>query len=68
MQDYYGRFEEAFVREGVEFTEACLEGTALPFGLGSAVLALEIGTALQESLRTGRKIEFGVDGRRLSGS
>ncbi|KAE9990488.1 hypothetical protein Vi05172_g7885 [Venturia inaequalis] len=68
VQDYYGRFEEAFVREGVEFTEACLEGTALPFGLGSAVLALEIGTALQESLRTGRKIEFGVDGRRLSGS
>lgn len=67
VQDYYGRFEEAFVREGVEFTDACLEGGELPFGLGSAVEALEIGVALQESLRTGRKIEFGVDGGRISG-
>ncbi|QDS74073.1 hypothetical protein FKW77_009466 [Venturia effusa] len=66
VQDYYGRFEEAFVREGIEFTDACLDGTELPFGLGSAVMALEIGVALQESLRTGRKIEFGEDGKRIS--
>jgi myo-inositol 2-dehydrogenase/D-chiro-inositol 1-dehydrogenase len=64
-QDYYGRFEEAFVREGVEFTDCCLDNTPLPFGLGSAVQALEIGVALQESLRTGRKIEFGEDGERV---
>lgn len=68
VQDYYGRFEEAFVREGVEFTDACLHDRPLPFGLGSAVQALEIGVALQESLRTGRKIEYGVDGKRVSSS
>lgn len=65
VQDYYGRFEEAFVKEGVEFTECCLDDKPLPFGLGSAVKALEIGVALQESLRTGRKIEFGVGGERV---
>lgn len=64
VQDYYGRFEEAFVREGVEFTGSCLDDTPLPFGLESAVQALEIGVALQESLRTGKKIEFGEDGKR----
>lgn len=65
VQDYYGRFEEAFVTEGKEFVDSCLDNTALPFGLESAVQALEIGVALQESLRTGRKIEFGVDGVRV---
>lgn len=65
VQDYYGRFEEAFVTEGREFVDCCLDDTALPFGLGSAVQALEIGVALQESLRTGRKIEFGEDGKEV---
>lgn len=65
VQDYYGRFEEAFVREGVEFTDSCLDDTPLPFGLESAIQALEIGVALQESLRTGKKIEFEEDGKRI---
>jgi myo-inositol 2-dehydrogenase / D-chiro-inositol 1-dehydrogenase len=64
-QDYFGRFEEAFVREGVEWTDCCLEDKTLPFGLGSAVRALEIGVALQESLRSGKKIEFTEGGERV---
>jgi len=66
-QDYYGRFQEAFVQEANEFTACCLDDGELPFRLESAVKALQIGVALQESLRTGRKIEFDEQGRRADG-
>jgi myo-inositol 2-dehydrogenase/D-chiro-inositol 1-dehydrogenase len=62
---YYGRFEEAFVTEANEFTECCLDGKRLPFRLQGAVEAVRIGCALQESLRTGRKIWFDETGRRV---
>jgi len=64
--DYYGRFREAFVTEANEFTEACLEDLKLPFKLTGAVQAVKIGAALQESLRSGKKIEFDETGRRLT--
>ncbi|PNS21172.1 hypothetical protein CAC42_3510 [Sphaceloma murrayae] len=63
--DYYGRFAEAFVTEANEFTTACLDGTELPFRLSGAVRAVEIGVALQESLRTGRKLWFDETGERV---
>ncbi|KAL9109910.1 MAG: hypothetical protein Q9227_005433 [Pyrenula ochraceoflavens] len=63
--DYYGRFEHAFVTEANEFTAACLDGTELPFRLSGAVQAVEIGCALQESLRSGEKIFFDESGRRM---
>jgi myo-inositol 2-dehydrogenase / D-chiro-inositol 1-dehydrogenase len=53
---YYGRFEQAFVGEANEFTAACLDGTNSPFKLSGAVQAVKIGCALQESLRSGKKI------------
>ncbi|KAK3697292.1 hypothetical protein LTR37_017525 [Vermiconidia calcicola] len=56
--NYYGRFAEAFVTESNEFTECCLDDKPLPFKLTGAVQAVKIGCALQESLRSGRKIEF----------
>jgi len=62
---YYGRFQEAFVTEANEFTAACLDGTKLPFKLTGAVQAVKIGCALQESLRTGKKIQFDEVGERL---
>jgi myo-inositol 2-dehydrogenase/D-chiro-inositol 1-dehydrogenase len=56
--DYFGRFSEAFVTEANEFTACCLDDKPLPFELEGAVQAVKIGSALQESLRSGKKIEF----------
>jgi len=61
---YYGRFAEAFITEANEFTAACLDDGKLPFKLSSAVAAVTIGCALQESLNSGEKIEFDETGRR----
>ncbi|KAI1491710.1 hypothetical protein F5X96DRAFT_451648 [Biscogniauxia mediterranea] len=63
--DYYGRFEYAFVTESNEFTAACLDNTPLPFKLQGAVQAVQIGCALQESLNSGKKINFDESGRRI---
>ncbi|GAB7355565.1 hypothetical protein MBLNU459_g6038t1 [Dothideomycetes sp. NU459] len=65
---YYGRFQEAFVTEANEFTAACLDDTKLPFKLSGAVQAVKIGCALQESLNSGKKIEFDETGRRIEKS
>lgn len=62
---YYGRFSEAFVTESNEFTECCLDDKPLPFKLTGAVQAVKIGCALQESLRSGQKIEFDELGYRI---
>ncbi|KAF5657784.1 myo-inositol 2-dehydrogenase [Fusarium heterosporum] len=63
--DYYGRFEHAFVTEANEFTAAVLDNNRLPFKLTGAVQAVKIGCALQESLNSGKKINFDETGRRL---
>jgi myo-inositol 2-dehydrogenase/D-chiro-inositol 1-dehydrogenase len=65
--DYYGRFKEAFVTEANEWTEWVLDKKeGLPGGmtLDCAVKAVAIGNALQESLRSGKKIVFDENGRR----
>lgn len=64
-QDYYGRFEYAFVTEANEFTAAVLDNKELPFKLSGAVQAVQIGCALQESLNTGEKIYFDEAGQRV---
>lgn len=64
-QTYWDRFEPAFIRESNEFTEAILDDKPLPFKLSGAVKALSIGSALQESLRTGRKINYDEIGQRI---
>ncbi|KAJ5698344.1 hypothetical protein N7462_000349 [Penicillium macrosclerotiorum] len=63
--DYYGRFREAFITEANEFTASCLDNTPAPLPLDSAVKAVTIGCALQESLITGKKIEFDESGKRV---
>lgn len=63
--DYYGRFRTAFITEANEFTACCLDNTPLPTRLQCAVSALEIGSLLQESLRSGKKIYFDEMGHRL---
>ncbi|BCR88430.1 putative NAD binding Rossmann fold oxidoreductase [Aspergillus chevalieri] len=67
-QNYYDRFEYAFVTEANEFTASCLEDKPVPLKLEGAVQAVRIGAALQESLITGQKIFFGEDGSRLDKS
>ena len=62
---YYGRFREAFITEANEFTASCLDDTAPPMRLEGAVAAVRIGCALQESLISGKKIEFDERGARL---
>jgi myo-inositol 2-dehydrogenase / D-chiro-inositol 1-dehydrogenase len=66
--DYYGRFREAFITEANEFTDSCLDNTPPPLKLDGAVKAVAIGCALQESLITGKKIEFDEFGKRLERS
>ncbi|KAI9733863.1 MAG: hypothetical protein M1834_002518 [Cirrosporium novae-zelandiae] len=62
---YYGRFEMAFVTEANEFTAACLDDTPLPLRLSTAVIAVEIGAALQEALHTGKSLHFDENGKRI---
>ncbi|KAK5119366.1 hypothetical protein LTR85_007722 [Meristemomyces frigidus] len=64
-QTYYDRFEQAFVRESNEFTECVLDGKELPFGLAGAVQAVKIGCALQESLKSGKKLYFDENGNQI---
>lgn len=64
-QTYWDRFEPAFIRESNEFTEAVLDDKPLPFKLSGAVKALSIGSALQEALRTGKKLFFNEIGERV---
>ncbi|TDZ13867.1 scyllo-inositol 2-dehydrogenase [Colletotrichum orbiculare MAFF 240422] len=63
-QNYWGRFQAAFTTEAIEFTESVLEDKPVPVKLRSAVAAVKIGAALQESMITGSKIWFDEDGNR----
>lgn len=64
--DYYGRFEYAFVNEVNEYVACVLDDKPVPLSIESAYKALEIGAALQESLITGKKLEFDEQGKRTN--
>lgn len=64
MPDFYERYEKAFVTELAVFADAVLDNQPLPFELDVAVKGMEIAEALQESLRSGKKIEWDVNGQR----
>ncbi|KAH6867525.1 NAD-binding Rossmann fold oxidoreductase family protein [Thelonectria olida] len=61
---WYDRYEKAFVIELVSWVDALLDGKPIPIPLRSALTGLAIADALQESLRTGRRINFDRDGKR----
>ncbi|KAF2159201.1 hypothetical protein M409DRAFT_61022 [Zasmidium cellare ATCC 36951] len=63
--DFYERYEKAFVTELGVFADCVLDGKDLPYELDVAVKGMEVAEALQESLRSGRKIEWDVGGRRV---
>ncbi|WPH04770.1 putative oxidoreductase [Acrodontium crateriforme] len=65
MPDYFERYEQAFVTELNTFASCVLDDKALPYKLDTAVMGMEIAQALQESFRTGRKVCWGKDGRRV---
>lgn len=69
MQDmtpsWLDRYKESFARELEVFAGAILDGRDLPLSLSSAYTGLRIATGLQESLRTGQKLEFNEEGNRI---
>jgi myo-inositol 2-dehydrogenase/D-chiro-inositol 1-dehydrogenase len=67
-QDYWGRFEQAFVGEANEFTKACLDDTPVPLEFRNSVKAVQIGAWLQEALVSGKQIRFDESGNRLEKS
>lgn len=66
-RNYYERFEMAFVEEARQFTEAVLEDKTVPIDLKSSMEAVKIGVALQESVRSGEKVWFDKEGKRVDG-
>lgn len=63
-KDYWDRFKNAFAREAIEFVDCCLDDTPVPVRLETAVAAVKIAAALQESMISGRKIWFDGSGKR----
>jgi myo-inositol 2-dehydrogenase/D-chiro-inositol 1-dehydrogenase len=64
-QNYWGRFRAAFTTEAIEFTDCVLEDKPVPVNLTTAVTAVRIGAALQQSMITGHKISFDKNGDQL---
>lgn len=67
MPDFFERYKEAFVTEMGVFADCVVTGQELPYGLETAVKGMEIAEALQEALRTGKKIVWDESGRRVEG-
>ena len=55
---FYERFEEAFLRETMEFVQAVQDDRPPALTLGDAIEATRIGVALRESLQTRRVVEL----------
>lgn len=66
LPSWYDRYKSSFVTEVVAFTDAVLDEKPMPISLESCVTSLTIAQALQESMRTGKKIEFNEKGERSS--
>lgn len=66
MPDFYERYEKAFVTELRVFADAVLDGTELPYPLDVAVKGMDVAAGLQESLRTGKKVEWDEQGNRIT--
>ncbi|OJJ33827.1 hypothetical protein ASPWEDRAFT_113017 [Aspergillus wentii DTO 134E9] len=58
------QYQEAFVAEMDAFAEAILDGKELPLKLEAALTGLKIARALQDSVVSGKKIEFHENGER----
>lgn len=54
--NYWERFKEAFATEAREWTDCVLDDKPVPVKLSTAVAAVRIGAALQQSMISGKKI------------
>lgn len=61
---WYDRYSGAFATEANTWVSAVLGGKPMPIPIRSSLNSLKIAMALQECLRTGRKIEFDEGGLR----
>ncbi|EAW17029.1 NAD-binding Rossmann fold oxidoreductase family protein [Aspergillus fischeri NRRL 181] len=64
LPSWMDQYEEAFVTELDVFVEAILDGKEFPLKIEAALTGLRIAQALQESLVSGKKIEFNESGER----
>ena len=62
---WYDRYQSAFVAEANTWVEAVLLDKPMPIPITSSMRSLTIAMALQDSLRTGRRIRFNREGVRL---
>ncbi|RSL90955.1 hypothetical protein CEP51_000513 [Fusarium floridanum] len=65
-QNYWERFENAFMAQANRFAETVLDDKPSWIELESAVEVVKIGVALQESMVTGEKIWFDEKGQRVN--
>ncbi|KAK4936416.1 hypothetical protein LTR10_022690 [Elasticomyces elasticus] len=65
LPSWYDRYKPSFVAEVIAFTDAVLEQKPMPISLESCITSLTIAQALQESFRTGKKIDFDKEGKRI---
>lgn len=65
LPSWYDRYKPSFVTELIEFTNAVLDQQSMPISLDSCLTSLNIAQALQESMRTGQKINFNERGERI---
>lgn len=65
-QTWATRYSGGFLSEANAWVDAIIEGKPMPVPVASSVKALVIAEALQESLRTGKKIDFNEDGTRIA--
>ena len=63
--EYWQRFQDAFIIEANEFVASVLDDNPVPLPLSSGLMVMKIGWALQDSLRTGERIQFDKKGNRL---
>lgn len=66
LPSWYDRYKVSFVTEINAFADAVLDQRPMPISLESCVMSLKIAQALQESMRTGLKLDFDENGERRS--
>lgn len=65
LPSWYDRYKPSFVSEMIAYTDAVLDQSPMPISLEACVTSLKIAQALQESFRTGKRIEFDENGKRV---
>ncbi|OQV07211.1 hypothetical protein CLAIMM_11677 [Cladophialophora immunda] len=65
LPSWYDRYKPSFVSELIAFTDSVLDQKPMPISLESCVTSLTVAQALQESFRTGKKIDFDEKGKRI---